>query len=437
MDVFPKLIEDILSLCPHGVIGSNREGDIFLFNPGAERILGYPRDEAIGKMNVSLLFPTGKAPQGPEFLPSGEFADRGRIQNVATEFAGRDGRRIPVRLSATEIGKEGGKEGILWFFNHLSSGRTVPDDLLEVEGTFRSIVESARDAIISIDEDWKILLANPAVKEMLGYDPGELIGKDIRRLLPPRYAGNWDLIRSYTTPKETTEEETRYVEVSALGKSGKEIPVHVSISESLTHGKRMFNAILRDISERKVREEKLRLLSITDGLTGLFNRRHFYSLAQKDLERALRNKGPFSILLIDIDDFKRINDAYGHHAGDSLLKEVADLMRKTFRLMDTCFRFGGEEFLVLLPDTNAENAIVAAERFRSRLAGKKFHPAPLRPPLTVTASIGVSEYREGWTVDDIVRCADLAMYAAKHGGRNRTVNYGQLESRPIANDGAA
>lgn len=437
MNGFQKLIEDIQSLCPHGVIGNDREGTIFLFNPGAERVLGYSSDEVVGKMNISRLYPARQTGEFPNFPSSEEFEGRGHIRDFETEIVARNGERIPVRLSSTVICDEEGNEGRLLFFNDISDGKKVPDYLSESEEKFRSIVESARDAIISIDEDWKILMANPAVEEILGYDTGELIGMDIRLLLPPRYAGNWDLIRSYTAPKEATEEETRYVELSALRKSGEEIPVHVSISESLARGKKMFNAILRDISERKAYEEELRLLSITDSLTRLFNRRHFYSLAQKDLERALRNRVPFSILILDIDEFKRYNDTYGHHGGDALLKEVADLMRKTFRLMDSCFRFGGEEFLVLLPETDAAGAMIAAERFRARLAGKKFLLAPMGSPVPVTASIGVSEYRDGWTIDDVVRYADLAMYAAKNAGRNQTVSYEQLVTRSVESGGAA
>jgi len=437
MNGFPKLIEDIQSLCPHGVIGNDRKGNVFLFNPGAERILGYSRDEVVGKMNVSLLSPARQEGEVPNFLSPGKFGGNGQAQDIETEIVTRNGRRIPIRFSSMVIRDEGGKDGIFWFFNDISASKMIPDYLRESEEKFRNIVESARDAIISIDEDWEILMANPAVEEILGYDTGELIGMDIRLLLPPRYAGNWDLIRSYTAPKEATEEETRYVELSALHKSGREISVHVSISETLAHGKKMFNAILRDISGRKAYEEELRLLSITDSLTGLFNRRHFFSLAQKDLERALRNKVPFSILMIDIDNFKMYNDTYGHHGGDSLLKEIAGLLGKTFRLMDTCFRFGGEEFLVLLPETDDAGAVMAAERFRGRLAGKKFFLAPMGPPVSVTASIGVTAYRDGWTIDDVVRHADLGMYAAKHEGRNKTVSYEQLVTRSVESDGAA
>jgi diguanylate cyclase (GGDEF)-like protein/PAS domain S-box-containing protein len=255
------------------------------------------------------------------------------------------------------------------------------------------------------------------VEEVLGYGMEEMVGMDIRLLLPPRFADNWDIIRTYTSPKETAA-ESGFVELSAVRKSGSEIPVHVSLSESRPHGKKVFTAILRDISERKAYEEELRIFSITDSLTGLYNRRHFYSLAQKDLERAVRNKIPFCVLLIDIDQFKKYNDAYGHHGGDLILREIAILMRNTFRLMDSCFRFGGEEFLVLLPETDTDGARIASERFRSLLAEKEIYLAPSDIPVKVTASIGIAQYREGCTVDDIVRFADLSMYAAKNAGRS-------------------
>jgi diguanylate cyclase (GGDEF)-like protein/PAS domain S-box-containing protein len=426
MVISPRLIEQILFLCPDGVIGNDRKGNIFLFNPGAERIFGYAWEEVIGKMNVSLLYPPGRARDVRRYLFSEEFGGKGRLQDFETEIVARDGRWIPIRLSCTVVHDDDNKEGIIGFFTDISTGKTLQDRLRESEKKYRSIIENASDVIISIDEQWKILMVNPAAVEVLGYGKEEMIGMDIRLLLPPRYAENWDIIRSYTSPKETTASETRYVELAAQKKTGEEIPVHVSISENPNPEKRVFTAILRDISERKAYEEELRLLSITDSLTRLFNRRHFYSLAQREMDRANRNKMPFAILLADIDQFKSYNDTYGHHGGDHLLKEVADLIRVTFRSMDAGFRFGGEEFLVLLPDTNTSGAMVAAERFRILLAGKEFHLPPAGDPVRATTSIGISEYREGDTVDDMVRHADMALYAAKNGGRNRSVTYEQL-----------
>ena len=436
MEISPNLIEKILSFCPDGVIGNDREGNIFLFNTGAERILGYPRDEVIGKMNISRLYQEGRAREVREVLFSEECGGRGRLQDFETEIVDRDGRRIPIRLSCTVVHDEENREGIIGFFSDISAGKTLQNGLLESEKKYRSIIENASDAIISIDEHWKILMVNPAAEEVLGYGKDEMIGMDIRLLLPPRYAKNWDIIRSYTSPKESAA-DTRYIKLSAQRKYGEEIHVHVSIPENRNQGKRSFTVILRDISERKAFEEELRLLSITDSLTNLFNRRHFYSLAQKDLERAVRNRVPFSVILIDVDRFKTYNDDFGHQEGDFLLREIAGLMRKTFRLMDSCFRFGGEEFLVLLPETNAGGAMIAAERFRTRLAAMEFLLPSAGTPVAVTVSIGISDYRDGYTIDDIVRYADLAMYGAKNAGRNRTVTYEQLVTRSIRSTGAA
>jgi len=148
------------------------------------------------------------------------------------------------------------------------------------------------------------------------------------------------------------------------------------------------------------------------------------------VERSLRNRVPFSILIIDVDRFKQYNDAFGHPEGDKVLRGLGDEIRKNFRTMDNGFRYGGEEFLVLLPDTPSAGAMVPAERLRVRFSEVAFRPHPDEQPRSVTLSIGVVEYRAGISVEDLVRCADRAMYAAKNGGRNRTVNYEDLAARP-------
>ena len=135
---------------------------------------------------------------------------------------------------------------------------------------------------------------------------------------------------------------------------------------------------------------------------------------------------------MDVDRFKQYNDAFGHDQGDKVLRALGDAIRKNFRTMDTGFRFGGEEFLVLLPETAAEVAIIAAERLRNRFAAIPFLPHPDEEPRNVTLSIGVAEYRPGISIDDLVRSADRAMYAAKNAGRNRTVSYEHLVAQTDA-----
>ncbi|MBI5343141.1 MAG: PAS domain S-box protein [Deltaproteobacteria bacterium] len=420
-----ELFEKILITSPDGIIGNDRKGNIFLFNSGAEKIFGYSRDEVIGKIHVSEIYPPGRAREVKEILYSEHFGSPGEIQDFETEVVGKDGSRIPIRLSATLLYDQGGEIGTIGFFHDISDKKALKGLLQESEESYRGIFESAKDAILTIGEDRFILKANRAAEEVLGYGTEELTGKNVCEIFPADYMEHWDNIRTLA-PKNEGETGSNHVELFATKKSGEKVPVHVSLSENRTSKKTIITIIFRDISERIAFEEELRVLSITDALTKLYNRRHFHSLAEKEIVRSSRTGVPFSILLLDLDRFKGYNDAYGHVEGDKLLVAVADLIRETFRSMDTGFRFGGEEFVILLPDTDSLGAMIAAERFRIRLSEILFTPAPGGKPVTATASVGISEFRKGYTLDKLVCYADLAMYAAKNGGRNRSVSYEQL-----------
>ena len=216
------------------------------------------------------------------------------------------------------------------------------------------------------------------------------------------------------------------MESSAVSRSGKKIPFHISVSEIISGGKRIYTVNMRDVSQIKAYEENLQILANTDSLTHLYNRRQLYPIMQKELDHTVRKKVPFSVLLIDIDHFKKFNDTYGHAGGDLLLVDFAEKMRSAFRQMDSAFRFGGEEFVVLLPETTGRDAMVPAERFRQRIADSRFPMPPGGRSVSVTISVGIAAYRDGDTPDDVIRHADLAMYAAKSSGRNRVADYDEL-----------
>ena len=216
-------------------------------------------------------------------------------------------------------------------------------------------------------------------------------------------------------------------ESRVLARTGREVPIRLSATLIYDNGEEIGTiGFFHDISGRKALEQELLELSITDALTGLYNRRYFLSVLRKELGRVDRTKSTCSILMIDIDRFKAFNDTYGHAEGDRLLREVAEVMSGSFRSMDFTFRFGGEEFVVLLPETDAAGAWACAERFRTRLAARDFSIKEGGLPVVVTASIGIVEHREGDDIDAMVRFADIAMYAAKTAGRNRTVDYAHL-----------
>jgi diguanylate cyclase (GGDEF)-like protein/PAS domain S-box-containing protein len=182
---------------------------------------------------------------------------------------------------------------------------------------------------------------------------------------------------------------------------------------------------LQDITDQKKAEEKLKQseqrykeLSITDSLTKLFNSRHFFRQLGYEVERAKRYGSPLSLILLDIDNFKIYNDTYGHPEGDMALRALSDVIRKNLRATDTAFRYGGEEFTVLLSETDCESAVIAAERLRKDFANLVLSPVQ-GSEVHMTVSIGVSQYDPYELSSIFLKRADQGMYKAKQQGKNR------------------
>jgi diguanylate cyclase (GGDEF)-like protein/PAS domain S-box-containing protein len=415
-------LANILKNSPDGIIGNDTTGKIFLFNEGAERIFGYTAAEAIGKIRATALYPPGGAREVKEFIYAEGFGGRGRLQDFETTIVTSTGKRTPIRLSCALLHEDGREIGTIGFFHDITGRLALQNHLAESESKFRTLFETASDAILSIDENGLILMANQAAKDIFEYPGHEIAGLDVRRLLGSGQEGTWEVLAKYSSRPESG----KYVESSAVSRSGKKIPFHISVSESIIGGKKFYTTIMRDVSQIKAYEEDLQILANTDSLTRLFNRRQLYPIMQKELDRVARKKVLFTVLLMDIDHFKKFNDTYGHAGGDLLLVGFADKIREAFRQMDVAFRFGGEEFVVLLPETTGQEAMIPAERFRQRIADSRFPMPPDGRTVSVTVSVGIAGYRDGDTLDDVIRHADLAMYAAKNGGRNRVVDFDLL-----------
>jgi diguanylate cyclase (GGDEF)-like protein len=162
-------------------------------------------------------------------------------------------------------------------------------------------------------------------------------------------------------------------------------------------------------------------LAHTDALTGIYNRRYLYQLAGREFDIAMRYQHPLSVIMFDIDHFKNINDTFGHMAGDHILQQVTGIARAELRSADVIGRYGGEEFVIILPMTNAKQAYSLAERIRKKVEALRIQPD--KADASVTLSIGISEIyhaAQNKSVDHLIRSADEAMYDAKHAGRNCT-----------------
>lgn len=190
---------------------------------------------------------------------------------------------------------------------------------------------------------------------------------------------------------------------------------------SLQHSERNLEEQIHERTQELIAKNKeLELLSITDQLTGVFNRLKLHTLLCAEIERCKRYGTELSLLMIDVDHFKQINDTHGHPAGDSVLAEIADLLRQHSRINDAPGRWGGEEFLVLCPATQLDGAAALAESLRDRVAQHAFHIAT-QINIRVTISIGITQYQPGDTLESLMERVDAALYQAKTAGRNRVV----------------
>jgi len=168
----------------------------------------------------------------------------------------------------------------------------------------------------------------------------------------------------------------------------------------------------RTLKEKERLEEEVRRLSITDDLTGLYNHRHFFKTLESELARLRRQKTSLSLIMFDVDNFKKYNDTYGHLEGDQVLRKIGEIVKQSIRSnVDSGYRYGGDEFATLLIGAAVDQAMTIAERIRSSIEQEEFSD--------ITVSIGLAEYQAYLSLEEFIKCADDAMYLAKHAGGNR------------------
>lgn len=252
--------------------------------------------------------------------------------------------------------------------------------------------------------------ANMRLEQLSGLPRDRLIQQPVLALFPD---GNHDLIAQHLSRPHACQLDTE-----ARHASGQHFPAEISIAPLGDESDDLV-VEMRDVSHRKALEEQLLLLATQDPLTSALNRRAFNAEAQLALKHAARYHRPLTLAVLDLDHFKRINDVYGHLAGDLALKRFAELCRQVLREGDVFSRFGGEEFVLLLAETDAAASMLLLERLREQVSELVLHHGP--DHFGVQVSAGLSEWLPGDTLDSLFKRADQALYTAKSSGRNRVI----------------
>jgi diguanylate cyclase (GGDEF)-like protein/PAS domain S-box-containing protein len=317
---------------------------------------------------------------------------------------------VSRRMKEAERVLRRGKEEL----ENLVSERTT--ELREREELLGLITSSAHDAIVMVDDSGALTYWNEAADKIFGYTREEAMGRNFLALIVPpqsRYRKQYETgLKQLAAAESGNAGEA--VEMGAVRKDDSECLVELSLSAVQIRGRRHGIGIARDITDRKRAEEKLKLQATTDALTGIANRRLFNTFLETEMSRATRHHLPLAVMLVDVDHFKRINDAFGHQAGDDVLVELARLVSGKIRAHDLFARWGGEEFVILSPHCDAEKVRLLAEKLRTAVEMHVF------PGIGhVTCSFGVTEYGAGDSVENFIGRADAGLYRAKENGRNR------------------
>lgn len=277
-----------------------------------------------------------------------------------------------------------------------------------------NIVRSMTDSLMVLDSGGRIRTVNVATVHLLGYDRAEdLVGRDAAAVIDGDQPFR---IEDIIEQEAVSQEERRY-----RHRDGTTLPVAFSGSVMRDHlgGVMGIVCVAQDISERKRMERELQRLATRDPLTNLYNRRELERRLQEDVARAARYGQPLSLFMLDIDHFKAVNDNFGHAAGDEVLRELAEHFRQQLREVDYAGRYGGEEFVVVMPETGLEDGTATAERLCASIRNLQFAVGD-NVTLQVTASLGVANMPEhAEDMEKLVRLADEALYRAKKEGRNR------------------
>lgn len=380
---------------------------ILYANPKFEEMTGYPQHELLN-INLLDIFPT----DNNDFINTlhQDLKEEKSIKHYDDiEMYCKNGSTRLISIFSMTIEYEGKLVFLSNIFD-VSDIRKAEEQIKMLS----QVVEQTDDLIKVTDKTGRITYVNDAVVKKSGYTREEILGKK-----PSLFKSNMHSDEFYKELWDTVTQKLPYKNVLINRKKDDSIYYEAQTITPIINNMNEITGYVstgKDITERIELENKLSQLASKDVLTGLCNRRKLEESLATEITRATRYKSPMSLIIFDIDHFKSINDQFGHDVGDDVLRGVAKVIQDNIRKTDICARWGGEEFIILSPETTEENIENLAEKLRYAIENYDFDI-----PKKITASFGVTQYINGETSEQMIKRADKAMYQAKENGRNRVV----------------
>ncbi len=398
------------------IISMNLEGKITFWNPAAERIFGYPVQEAVGQ-KVSMLMPERFRRLHRQAVARIAVGEPSHTAGKILELAAlrKNGNEFPITLSLAEA-QTHESHYFIAILRDITERKKTENALRASEEQFRTIVSNSSECICKLDLEGRFEFMNAAGLKIFGLkDISEIVGVDAIELAEPEYRGQ--IQQELERAKEGETPRYQYESRTADGVKWFESV----LSPQVDKDGRVVSLIRlsEEITERKEREERIKYAAMHDALTGLYNHGEFLNRLDQETSRAKRYGQAFSLLMFDLDHFKRVNDTYGHQAGDLVLQRTAETLQNCVRASDTVGRYGGEEFTVILPETTIDQAKSLGERIRRSVAEQAVIVTD-DTSVRITISGGVANYPESaTTAEGLIAHADAWLYVAKEQGRDR------------------
>ncbi|WP_084632626.1 sensor domain-containing diguanylate cyclase [Pleomorphomonas oryzae] len=403
---FNRLLLDSVNV---GVCGIDDTGAFTFVNPEAVRAFGVLHESEVIKLGIHRFLGDAGEQAGGEIHPILRMASTGpTAQGIECFMRKADGTLFPVRLVVSPIRVGDRIQGSVLSFTDLTKQREQEEQVADLINSVPGIVFQA---VMAANGRFSPTYFNAAATGFLGISSEiDLTSPEVLSSFLPRF-GWIGLLRSLKRSARWQQPWEREFQIN--GREGGKWLLGRAKTRLQSNGDVAFTGVLLDITDRKRLEARLEAAALTDSLTGLKNRRHFEQALKTSAERHLAQARPYSLMVVDIDHFKQLNDRYGHDVGDDTLRHVAGILQLRSREMDCAARWGGEEFAVLLPDTGLEFASSLANDIRSHVAEAGF------PADGLSVSIGVGEVASGEDPGAFFRRVDAALYRAKANGRNR------------------